>query len=119
MPNPAEIKSTKNCPHTPQGACSFCYSYERKRAEEAEKEYATQDHEMICLKVAYNKLEAKLSSLQALLDKAEIAIKSFRSHATKEVNSGAATWYVDEMAKLRYNFDTILTEISTFRKGKP
>ena len=59
----------------------------------------------------------ELAHLTSLLVRAEEALKKGRSFASKELNSGAAPWYADECAKVRYILNVALGEIQSHLKG--
>src|SRR3990167_4469978 len=54
-------------------------------------------------------LRKENKALEAHLSVVVEALKKARSYASRQVNSGAAPWYVDEMAKLRYQLDEALS----------
>lgn len=62
--------------------------------------------------------EAQIFKLSSLTDELAGALKRIRSFVTKEVNSGAAPWYVEECAKRRYLLDEALTKYTSWKGGK-
>ena len=53
--------------------------------------------------------EKEIASLRTALKEAGEALKKIRSFVSREFNSGAAPWYVQECAERRYMLDMVLS----------
>ena len=54
--------------------------------------------------------------LKAVADGMEEALKKVRSFVSREVNSGAAPWYVEECAERRYLLDVAIKSYQEFKE---